>query len=130
MTGYPQEPLDYPGDALPPAVYPPPGYQQGYPGGYYPGVPYDPYRPLKPPGTNGKAIAALACSVAGILCCGLSSIAGLILGVIAMRETKRTGQEGYGMALAGTIIGGLAVAGLVLYLLLMIGLWASGWQWI
>jgi hypothetical protein len=47
-----------------------------------------------------------------------------------MRETKRTGQEGYGMALAGTIIGGLAVAGLVLYLLLMIGLWASGWQWI
>ena len=54
---------------------------------------------------------------------------GLILGVIAMRETKRTGQDGYAMALIGAIIGGLAVAGWVLYLLLSIGIYASGWQW-
>ena len=39
------------------------------------------------------------------------SIVGLILGVIAMRETKRTGQEGYGLALAGAIIGGLVARG-------------------
>ena len=37
-------------------------------------------------------------------------IVGFILGVIAIRETKRTGQEGYGVALAGTILGGLALA--------------------
>jgi hypothetical protein len=128
-------PVDYPADAgLPPPVYPPPypgaaGYP-GYPGpaGYYPGA-YDPYRPTKPPGTNGKAIAALVTSLVGLLCCGLPSIVGLILGVIGMRETKRTGQDGYAIAMIGTIIGGLALAGWVIYLLLSIGIYASGWQW-
>jgi hypothetical protein len=46
-----------------------------------------------------------------------------------MRETKRTGQDGYTIALVGTIIGGLAVAGWVVYLLLSISIYASGWQW-
>jgi hypothetical protein len=129
----PNAPVDYPTDAgLPPPVYPPPYTgAPGYPPapGYYPGAGYDPYRPTKPPGTNGKAIAALACSMAGMICC-LPSIVGLILGVIAMRETKRTGQDGYPLALIATILGGLVVAGVALYLLLSIGLYASGWQWI
>ena len=47
-----------------------------------------------------------------------------------MRETKRTGQDGYPLALIATILGGLVVAGVALYLLLSIGLYASGWQWI
>ena len=129
----PDAPVNYPTDAgLPPPVYPPP--YTGAPGyplapGYYPGAGYDPYRPTKPPGTNGKAIAALACSMAGMICC-LPSIVGFILGVIAMRETKRTGQDGYPLALIATILGGLVVAGVALYLLLSIGLYASGWQWI
>ena len=121
----PTPPVDYPTDAgLPPPVYPPP-----YPGapGYYPGG-YDLYRPTKPPGTNGKAIAALVTSLLGLLCCGLPSIAGLVLGVIGMRETKRTGQDGYAIALIGTVLGGLAVAGWVLYLLLLVSLYASGRQ--
>jgi len=128
-------PVDYPADAdLPPPVYPPPypgaaGYP-GYPAapGYYAGA-YDPYRPTKPPGTNSKAIAALVTSLVGLLCCGLPSIVGLILGIVGMRETKRTGQDGYAIALIGTIIGGLAVAGWVVYLLISIGIYASGWQW-
>jgi Domain of unknown function (DUF4190) len=128
----PYPPVDYPADAgLPPPVYPAP-YPSGpgYPGapGYYLGA-YDPYRPMKPPGTNGKAIAALVCSVVGFFCCGVSSIAGLILGVVAMHETKRTGQDGYALALVATIIGGLVVVGVALYLLLSIGIYASGWQW-
>jgi hypothetical protein len=57
------------------------------------------------------------------------SIVGLILGVVGMRETKRTGQDGYALALIGAIIGGLAVAGWVVYLLLSISIYASGWQW-
>jgi hypothetical protein len=119
-----QEPLDYPADVgLPPPVYPSP--YPGAPG--YPG--YDPYRPMKPPGTNGKAIAALVTSLLGLVCCGLPSIAGLVLGIIGMRETKRTGQDGYPLALIGTIVGGLAVAGWVVYLLLSISIYASGWQW-
>jgi hypothetical protein len=125
-----QQPVDYPADAgLPPPVYPPPyPGAAGYPGAVgYPG--YDPYRPLKPPGTNGKAIAALVTSLLGLVCCGLPSIAGLVLGIIGMRETKRTGQEGYPLALIGTVVGGLAVAGWVIYLLLSISIAASGWQW-
>jgi hypothetical protein len=114
---------------LPPPVYPSP-YAAGYPGypRSYPG-PYDPYWRSKPPGTDGKAIAALATSLAGLLCCGLPSIVGLVLGVVGMRETKRTRQDGYAIALVGAMIGGLAVAGWVLYLLLSISIYASGWQW-
>jgi hypothetical protein len=126
-SGYPPPP-GYP----PPAGYPaaPSGYQP-YVGGYPYGTdPYDPYRAMKPPGTNGKAIGALATSLAGLLFCGLPSIVGLILGVIAMRETKRTGQEGYGLALAGAIVGGLVTAGWVLYFLLIIGIYASGWSYV
>jgi hypothetical protein len=132
----PHPPVDYPTDAgLPPPVYPPPPYPgaagyPGYPGapGYYPGG-YDPYRPTKPPGTNGKATAALVTSLVGLFCCGLPSIVGLILGVVGMRETRRTGQDGYPIALIGAIIGGLAVAGWAIYLLLSISIYASSWQW-
>ncbi len=68
-------------------------------------------------------------ALAGLVFCGLPSIAGLILGIIAMRECRRTGQDGYGLALAGTIIGGLITALFVLYFVFVIGLAASGWQW-
>jgi Domain of unknown function (DUF4190) len=124
-------PVDYPaGAGLPPPVYPQPyPGAPGYPPAFgFPGA-YDPYRPTKPPGTNGQAIAALVCSIAGFMCCA-SSIAGLILGVMAMRETKRTGQEGYGLALAGAILGGVGVAFVAITTLLYIGLIASGWQWV
>lgn len=133
----PFAPVDYPTDAgLPPPLYPPPlppqGYPQPYPAAptYYPGTAYgyDPYRPMRPPGTNGKAIGALVCSLVGVFCCGLTCIVGVVLGVIAMGETKRTGQDGYGIALAGTIIGGLATAGFLVYILLYLSVLASGWQ--
>jgi hypothetical protein len=121
MTGDP-EPVDYPSDAgLPPPLSAPPptGYLSAP--GYYPTY-YDPYRPARPAGTNGQAIASLITSIAGWLCCAPLGIVGLILGVIAMRETKRTGQEGWGLALAGTIIGGLFTVALVVVILLYIAL--------
>src|SRR5262245_17932688 len=94
----PYAPVDYPAaySPLPPPVYPPPpgnfapplpGYPPAYPPPYPGYDPYDPYRAVKPPGTNGKAIASLVTSVLGLMFCGLPSIAGVILGVIAMRET-------------------------------------------
>ncbi len=125
----PFAPVDYPTGypALPPPVYP---QGAGYPAAGYPGFqPYEPYRVVKPPGTNGKAIAALVSALVGFMFCGLPSIAGPILGVIAMRECRRTGQDGYGLALAGTIIGGLVTAMWVLYLVFVIGIAASGFQW-
>jgi Domain of unknown function (DUF4190) len=135
----PNPPVDYPPDAgLPPPVYPPPypgapgypGYPgySGYPGvpGYYPGA-YDPYRPMKPPGTNGMAIAALAVSLGSlVLFCGIPSIVAVILGVVAMSQTRHTDQEGFGLALAGTIIGAVPTVFWLLFLLLFIG---GGWQW-
>lgn len=131
----PYAPVDYPANYPPmpppayPSPYPPPTAYPGYP---YPppgypvyGDPYDPYRPTKPPGTNGKAIAALVTSLAGALFCGLPSIAGIILGIVAMRETKRTGQDGFGLAVAGVAIGAVVVALIVLYIAFVVVLAAG-----
>ncbi|MET0474101.1 MAG: DUF4190 domain-containing protein [Mycobacterium sp.] len=123
QPGY-QQP-GYPPPEYPQPGYPPPGYPQmaypppaGYPAGYPYG--YDPYAPARPTGTNGKAIASLVTSLAGLMLCGVPSIVGLILGIIAMREVKQTGQEGHGFALAGVIVGALAVVGWVLYVIVII----------
>jgi hypothetical protein len=130
--GGPAGGFDYPEDAadagLPPPVYP--GAPPVYPGPP-PYPPYQPYPPAKPIGTNGKAVASVVCSLLGALgCCFPLWIAGLILGALAMRETRRTGQDGYGVALTGAILGGLATAAAVLGLLAYLTLLASGWQWI
>jgi hypothetical protein len=123
--GYPQPgypPPGYPQPGYPPPGYPQPGYPPQYQGGYGygGGYAYDPYAQGRPVGTNGKAIAAMVTSLAGLFFCGVPSIVGLILGVIAMRETKRTGQDGHGMALAGVIVGALAVAGWLLYAVVLV----------
>lgn len=125
MTGgHPYGPPDGPSlpPPLPPQAYPP-GPAAPYPP--YPGYPpYAGYPPYRPPSTNGTAIAALVSALAGLVFCGLPSVAGLILGVIAMRQTKRTGQDGYGLALAATIVGALATIVMTLGVLLWIGLMA------
>lgn len=118
---------DYPPDFAPPAG-PPPGYAaapgppfQGYPAPYgapygnpgYPGYPG--YPPPAAEGTNMLAIVSLVSSVSGLLCF-VGSLAGIITGLIAIGQVKRTGQRGYGLAVAGTVAG---VAGLVLYLVMV-----------
>ena len=134
----PNAPVDYPTDAgLPPPVYPPPypgaaGYP-GYPAapGYYPGA-YDPYRPTKPPGTNGMAIAALVTLVVrpDLLLRPAVVSSALILGIIGMRETKRTGQDGlrdrvdrHHHRRTRTSPAGCSTC------CCSIGIYASGWQW-
>jgi Domain of unknown function (DUF4190) len=120
-------PVDYPTDAgLPPPIYSMP--PQPYPGAPGPFPYYDPYRPTSPPGTNGKAVASLVTSLAGALCCAPLGIVGVILGVIAMRETRSTGQDGHGLAMAGTIVGGVLVLFAVLGVLAYVALIASGWS--
>ena len=59
-------------------------------------------------------------SIAGLVLCGLPSIAGIILGIVAMRETKRTGQDGFGLAVAGVAIGAVVIALIVLYILFVV----------
>ncbi len=118
-------PVDYPANyGLPPPVYPPP--YPGALGGWPYQDPYDPFRPVKPPGTNGMAIAAFVTALAGLVLCGLPSIVGLFLGIAGIRETRRTGQDGFGLALTGTIIGGLAALMWLIYLLAFLTVIATG----
>jgi hypothetical protein len=123
----PGYPPDYPGgypEPFPPAgyggaPYPPPqfgapagGYgPPPYPGGYYPPPDYPGgyAQGASKPGTNGLAIASLASSLTGLLCC-IGSIVGIVLGTLALDQLKRTRQEGYALAVAGIVIG---IAGLL-----------------
>lgn len=120
----PVPPAYPPPQFAPPQFAPPvyPGYPVGYPPpvGAYPVDPYDPYRPHKPPGTNPMAIGALVSSLISPLLCLLPSAVGLILGLLALQETKRTGQEGEGMALAAAILGGIGTVLLVLFLVVAV----------
>lgn len=111
----PYAPIDYP--ATNPSGYPQrPGYPPpagGFPAPHQPygTAPHDPYRLGRPQGTNGQAIGALVAGIVGLpLCfCGIPSIIAIVLGMLAKNETKRTGQDGHGMALAAVIIGGIGL---------------------
>lgn len=107
-----QQPPDrpYPPVPPPPGHGPPPGYEPapyfgGYPPPAYPGG-YGP--PGARPGTNGFAVASLVSSLTGLLCC-IGSIAGIVLGIVALSQVKQTRQGGHGMAVAGIVIGGIGV---------------------
>jgi Domain of unknown function (DUF4190) len=128
----PYAPVDYPAGypTLPPPVYPraagypPAGYPPAYPG-YQP---HDPYRQGRPQNTNGWAIAALVISLVSLVLCGVTSIIAVIIGIIAMRDTKRSGQDGFGIALAGTIIGAIPIILWLLYWLFFVVILASGFR--
>jgi hypothetical protein len=84
--------------------YPPPG---GYPGAGYP-------PPPRTQGTNGFAIAALIFGIIG------GALLGFIFGFIALSQTKRTGQNGWGMAIAGLILSAMWTIGIILLIVLAI----------
>jgi Domain of unknown function (DUF4190) len=101
-----------------PPSYPPPppggyGYPPPPPGGYgYPPTPPGGYGyppPSQGVGTNGMAVASLVCSLFGWLCL-IGPILGLIFGILALNQIRQTGQRGRGMAIAGIVIGALAIA--------------------
>ena len=107
-VGYPRRsrlPVTEPGTRLPPAALPVRRATRTRP---------TPVQPVWPDaaarvGTSGMAIASLVVSLASLLfTCGTTSF----IGADPRRarrcgETKRTGQEGYGLALAGLIIGAI-----------------------
>ena len=139
QPGY-QDAQGYGGPSYPP---PPPQYGQPYPpatyGGNYGGPPgyagpYDPYHPYRDRSheTNGMAIGSLVTSVAGgLLGIPLSfvcfigiliPIVGVVLGVVALGQIKRSNQQGRGLAIAGIVIGATAA---VLLVLLVLGVMAA-----
>ncbi|MBT8227667.1 MAG: DUF4190 domain-containing protein [Dactylosporangium sp.] len=103
-----------PGYGQPPGYPPPPGYAQ--PPGYAAPQPYGAFAPRP---TNGMAVAALVCSLVGLVTCGITSLIGAILGHVARKQIAERGENGDGMALAGIIVGwivfGLGMLGTLLY---------------
>jgi len=68
--------------------------------------------------TNGMAIAALITSF-------FVSILGIILGFVALNQIKTSGEQGRGLALAGIIIGFVAVGITVLAIIISVAVAAS-----
>jgi len=96
-----------------------PGYQQGMAG--WSGSPaYGPGYPATQ--TNGLAVAALVCGLAQLIAGIFTGVPAIILGHIARRQIRQTGQQGAGMALAGLILGYLGVG---LTVLVVIGIIAA-----
>jgi Domain of unknown function (DUF4190) len=99
QPGYGQPGYAQPG--YPPPGYPPPGY--GPPG----------YPPVYVRPTNTMAILALVMAF-------VFAPAGLILGIVARKQIRETGEDGDGLALAGIIVGGIVTAIFVFFIVLWI----------
>ncbi|MER6613849.1 DUF4190 domain-containing protein [Streptomyces xantholiticus] len=100
-----------------------PSAQGGQPYGQY--QPYQqplPYpRPPQPVPVNGLAITSL---VVGIVCC-LPPL-GLILGTVALRQLRRKGGRGKGMAIAGIVLSSIST--LLVLLMVLTGGAREAWN--
>jgi hypothetical protein len=83
--------------------------------GYYPVA-----APAAPP-VSGLAIGALICGLAEVITFGIAGIPAIILGHSARAHIRETGERGDGLAVAGLVLGYLAVASWAFILLVLIG---------
>jgi hypothetical protein len=97
----------YPGAGAVGPGYPPPGQPYGYP------YPYPPYAYAPQPSTNTMAILALVFAF-------LFAPLGLAFGIVGLKQIKRTGEAGHGLALAGLICGAVFTAIYVVYIVVII----------
>jgi hypothetical protein len=91
--------------APPPPNYPPPGYGYG-------GQPS--------PGYNGLAIASLVVGISFLWAYGIGAILALIFGLIAKRQIRERGERGGALATAGIVLGIIGIAGMILFVVLII----------
>jgi hypothetical protein len=70
-------------------------------------------------GTNGLAIASLACGFVQFVFGPLTAIPAIVLGHVALHQIKRTGEQGAGLAFAGLILGWATVVLIVVVGLVM-----------
>ena len=75
-----------------------------------------------PPKTNSMATASLVVSCVGWLFnfLGVTPIAGIILGSVALRQIKNTGEAGRGSAIAGIIISAVNLVFVLVVVILVI----------
>ena len=67
--------------------------------------------------TNKNAIFSFVFSIISFFIFGWLSIAGVSLGIVALKEIKSTNEKGKGLAIAGLILGAIA---LVLYVMVLV----------
>ena len=86
-----------------------------------PVAPYG-YGAYAAPRTNGLAVASMILSIVGFIWVLplIGSVAGAIMGHIALGQIRRTGESGRGMALAGVIVGWAGAALLVIGVLFIV----------
>jgi Domain of unknown function (DUF4190) len=124
QTPYGHDPYAAPGSGAP--QYPSSGaphypttgqpYEQQYAPSPYGQPQYAAYGPQSR--TNSMAIASLVCSLAGLATC-ISAPVGVVLGHIAKRQIRQTGEQGDGLATAGLWVG---------YIITVLGvLFVIGW---
>ncbi|MEO6794187.1 MAG: DUF4190 domain-containing protein [Mycobacterium sp.] len=109
--------------------YPPPAYPFPYPApGQYPGYP-PPGQPVGP--RNGVGLAALVVAIAGIVT-ALSVVGGVALGIVAVvlgfighGRAKRGEADNGGVAIAGIVLGALAVIAGIGCIFVYIGIWRT-----
>ncbi len=81
---------------------------------------YPPPNPYQPPRTNGKSIAAMVLGIVSIVLPYIGFIIGIlaiIFSAISLKEIKRTGEQGRGMAIAGLVCG---IVGTVIYAIIIL----------
>ena len=110
---------------------PPPVTQQ-----WTPPAPYSygyPYQAPPPRGTNGLAIASMIVSIVGLVgMCGWGPLSvfvspvGAILGHVAQRQIKVSGDQGNGMAIAGIVVGWIGFALALAYAAFFVWLFVNG----
>ena len=110
----------------PPGFNPPPYGYGPPPGAMPPGPPPNPMNPMGPmgmppqgPKSSGLAIASLVTGILSLFpgcCCGFVgiplAIVALVMGIISIQQINASGGQlgGKNMAIAGTILGGVAIA--------------------
>jgi prepilin-type processing-associated H-X9-DG protein len=79
--------------------------------------------PAAPP-SAGMAVTSLVLSLVGLVLCPLTSLPGLIVGIVALVRANETPPRasGKGMAIAGIVVGGLGLLGALITIPLMIAI--------
>ncbi len=72
---------------------------------------------VPPRRTNGLAVASLVCGIGQVFFWFLAAIPAVVLGHMARRQIRQTGEDGAGMALAGLILGWVGIVLSVLFVL-------------
>lgn len=75
--------------------------------------------PQKSTGTNGLAIASFILSLVGL------GVIGLVLGIIALNQIKKTGEQGKGFAITGIVLGVLSVLAGIIVIIMWFVFWRA-----